>query len=126
MYLMLVTADKSHFDTSWLKANASENIDAMLVTADTSHLDISWLNLSAPVNIDAMSVTADTSHFDRSWLKVEAEANIRSMYLTADTSQSPIDPCGPSEKSPIGDILIHSSTAAWSSDSDCGLNAAGS
>ena len=34
----------------------------MLVTADTSHADRSWLKDWAPQNIELMSVTADTSH----------------------------------------------------------------
>ena len=96
---MFVTADTSHFDRSWLKADARENMDAMLVTADTRHFDRSWLNSDAPENMDIMLVTADTS-------------------------QSPIDPCGPSEQSPVGDISTHFLTAAWSCSVDCGLNAA--
>ena len=37
MSVMLVTADTSHFDRSWLKYCARKNILLMSVTADTSH-----------------------------------------------------------------------------------------
>ena len=50
--------------------------------------------------------------------------NIPLMRFTPETSQSPIGPCAPLEQSPVGDVLIHSLTAAWSSFSDCGVNAA--
>ena len=119
-----VTADTSHFDRSWLKADAAENMYLMLVTADTSHCDRSWLKADAPENMDLMLVTADTSHFDNSWLKADAHQNMSLILVTAETSQSPIGPCGPWEQSPIGDILIHSSTAPRSSSLDSGLDAA--
>ena len=40
-----------------------------------------------------------------------------------ETSQSPIDPFGPSEQSPTGDMLIHMLKASRSCCSDFGLNA---
>ena len=66
---MAVTADtSSHFDRSWLKAEARENMDPMAVTADTSfNFDRSWLKVDARENMGPMS--AGTSHFDRSWLE---------------------------------------------------------
>ena len=54
------------------QALALSNMDSMLVTADTSHVDKSWLKAQAYENMNAMLVTVDTSHFDRSWLKAEA------------------------------------------------------
>ena len=59
----------------------------MSLTADTSHFDRSWLKAEAPLNMSAMSVTADTSHFDRSWLKSEASENMSLISVTPETSQ---------------------------------------
>ena len=95
----------------------------MSVTADTSHFDRSWLKVDARENMNAMSVTAETSHFDRSALKADAYANMDAMLVTVDTSQSPIGPCGPSAQFPIGDVLIHLLTAARSCSLDSALNA---
>ena len=61
--------------------------------------------------MDLMLVTADTSHFDKSWLKADAPMNVALITVTAETSQSLIDPCAPSEQSPIGEIFMHSLTA---------------
>jgi len=44
----------------------------MSVTAETSHAERSWLKAEAPMNMKPMSVTAETSHAERSWLKAEA------------------------------------------------------
>ena len=96
----------------------------MLVTAETSQSDRSWLKARARLNISAILVTADTSHFDRSWLKSEASENTLPIVVTPETSQCAIDPYGPSEQSPIGDVLIHSLTAYCSCCSYSGLNAA--
>ena len=83
----------------------------MLVTADTSHLDRSWLKADAYENMFPMLVAADTSHFERSWLKSDAPMNVALITVTAETSQPWIDPCDPLEQSPIGEMFIHSSTA---------------
>ena len=107
-----------------MKVDASENINFMLVTADTSHLDRSWLKADAYENMLPMLVAADTSHFDRSWLKADAPLNVALITVTAETSQSWIDPCSPSEQSPIGEMFMHSLTADWSCSLDCGVNAA--
>ena len=105
--------------------DVSENMTPMSVTADMSHFDRSWSKADAPENMDHMLVTADTSHFDRSALNAGARENMSAMLATADTSQSQIGPCGPSEQSPIGDILMMQSLKASRSCSlDSGLNAA--
>ena len=96
----------------------------MLVTDETSHVEILWLKDSAKWNIISMLMTADTFQADKSWLKCCASPNISSMSETADTSHSPIAPCTPAEQFPIGDSLMHSSTALWSSVLFRGANAA--
>ena len=96
----------------------------MLLTAYTSHFDRSLLKAVARENMYDILVTADTSHFDRSWLKADAPENMDHVLVTADTSQSPIDPCGPSEQSPVDEDFKQSLTASRSCCSDSGLNAA--
>ena len=98
----------------------------MFLTADTSQFDRSWLKADASENMRAMSVTCDMGHFDRSWLNSGARENMDAILVMADTSQSQIDLwCGgPSAQSPIGDVLIHSLTAAWRCSSFPGLYAA--
>jgi len=44
---MVVTADTSHAERSWLKALAPANTPYMLVTAETFHAEISWLKAGA-------------------------------------------------------------------------------
>ena len=94
----------------------------MLVTAETSHFDKSWLKADAPENMNPIFKTAATSHFDRSWLKADAPANRSSMSVMADTSQSAIGPYN--KESPLGDSLMHSLTAVLSVSLDSGRNAA--
>ena len=96
----------------------------MSTTLDTSHFDKSWLKLDALENMYPMLVAADTSHFDRSALKADALENRVFMLVTADTSHSPIAPCSSLEQSPLlfGDHLMHSLTASFSFSADFGLN----
>ena len=96
----------------------------MLVTADTSHADRSWLKDCTLQNIPCMSVTADTSHADRSWLKDSASLNIKLISVTADTSHDPIGPFGLAGQMPAGDSLMHASIASWSSVLLWGANTA--
>jgi len=42
------------------------------VTAETSHAERSWLKAEAKVNMYHILVTAETSHAERSWLKAVA------------------------------------------------------
>jgi len=44
----------------------------MVVTAETSHEERSWLKVPAKRNMPFIEVTAETSHAERSWLKSEA------------------------------------------------------
>jgi len=44
----------------------------MVVTAETSHEERSWLKAGALKNMNLMMVTAKTFHFERSWLKLVA------------------------------------------------------
>ena len=53
MYSMLVTADTSHFERSWLKADAPKNMSCMLVTADTSQAPM------GPCELEEQSPTAE-------------------------------------------------------------------
>ena len=71
-------------------------------------------------------MTADTSHLDMSALKSDVKnENNNAMLVTPDTSQPPIDPCGPLEQSPIGDVVTHSLIASRRNCSlDCGEEAA--
>ena len=92
------------------------------MTPDTSHFDRSWLKAEAPWNMAPMSVTADTSHFDRSWLKADALQNMRRMVVTADTSQAPMGPCELEEQSPTAELFRQTYLASLSSFLDFGAN----
>jgi hypothetical protein len=45
---MLVTLLTFHPEMSWLKVDASANMDCMLVTDVTFHPEMSWLKVDAP------------------------------------------------------------------------------
>ena len=95
----------------------------MLVTADTSHNDRSWLKECALANIPYMLVTADTSQGEMLWLKDCASLNIKLISVTPETSHDPIGPCGPAGQLPTGDSWRHASTAPSSSVLSRGANA---
>ena len=96
----------------------------MLVTADTSHFDRSWLKTDAPENVATISVVRDTSHFEISKLKSTAPLKIEDMSLTLDTSHAQIGPCWPLGQLPFSEDWRHAETPRLRSSLDCGENAA--
>jgi hypothetical protein len=68
MALIVVTADVSQLNKSWLNEEASQNIYLISVTADVSQDEILPLKAIAPANMDSIVVTEEVFHFDKSWL----------------------------------------------------------
>jgi len=68
MALIVVTADVSQLNKSWLNKEASQNIYLISVTADVSQDEILPLKAIAPANMDSIVVTEEVFHFDKSWL----------------------------------------------------------
>ena len=113
--VMSLTLDTSHFERSPLNDVARRNIKVISVTLDTSHFERPPLKDVARMNMLDMLVTLDTSHLDMAPLKEFAWANTPLMSVTLDTSHPAIGPCGPSELSPLEEILRDASTAALKS-----------
>ena len=103
-----------------MKCVAFMNMAFILVTRDTFHLEISALNTVAPRNMLLISVTRDTFHLEISWLKSAWPLNNPDRLVILDTSHVAIGPRSPAQ-SPTAEASKHDSTAAESSDVECGL-----